>query len=154
MTVYIALGLILLGIALLPLGLRLTGQQITVSEETLSTPLARELWRQSSTPTLGFGAASSPLLPIFGFETYPKAMRRIYDLTRELDAALLRALLSNAHGQTHLQQIQTLQRTTRFIRRHLMVIMTSEGGEPSSEDLEGMIHDLNGVERTIQRMVK
>ena len=155
MTVYIALGMIFLGVMLWPLSRgRRSAPDPGALRGALSTRLARELWRQSSTPSFGLNAVNqgSPLLPILGYELYPRTMRRVYDLSRKLDAELLKALLAEPEDDTRREHVEVLQGTTRRVRRRLMIIMTEGQGEPVLGDLDDLKRALDGVNRALRSL--
>ncbi len=95
--------------------------------------LTHGLLRQTQTPVVG-SLDGSRLVPVFAFEVMPGPMRRLYDMSRTLDAQLLACLHHNSQevsGATETRrQVEALHHMTRGVRRQLVVAMTSAPDEP------------------------
>lgn len=110
-----------------------------------SDPLAWELWRQSQTPRTG-SLQDSLLIPIFAFELMPPPMRRLYDHSRELDAALLEILRQDPSPQRR-RRVLALQQITRGVRRKLVMGLSTDLSEQPSAWLEPLEQHLELVQQ-------
>ena len=150
--VLVALMMIALGLLLWPWRRRQFDWDLGELHGTLTTPLARQLWRQSVTPQLG-PPAGSALLPVFSFDLYPAPMRDLYDHSRELDARLLRALLKRPGDQSLRVAVEALQRRTRAARHRLMVALVNHHDELEVVDVSELKVSLEDVERAVDALM-
>lgn len=150
--VLVALMMIALGLLLWPWRRRQFDWDLGELHGALTTPLARQLWRQSVTPLIG-PPAGSTLLPVFSFDLYPAPMRDLYDRSRELDARLLRALLRRPGDQSLRVTVEALQRQTRSARRRLMVALVNHHDELEVIDLSDLTMSLEEVEREVEALM-
>lgn len=147
--VLIALVMIASGLLLWPWRRRQFDWDLGELHGALTSPLARQLWRQSVTPQLG-PPAGSALLPVFSFDLYPTPMRELYDHSRELDARLLRALLKRPGDRSLRVAVEALQRRTRAARRRLMVALVNHHDELEVIDLSDLKRSLEDVDRAVE----
>ena len=145
-TVLVALGLIALGALLWPRRRRPLNAEAL--KKALATPLARELWRQESTPP----HATSPdtLAPILAFDLYSGPMRRLYDRSRAMDGRMLRALVARPDDVDLQASIRAQQTATREVRRRLMGVLM--GLEDSGAPLDDLDRALDAVNEALRRL--
>lgn len=144
MVVYVALLMILVGLALWPLRRKRAVLDVRALRGALGSPLARQLWRQQITPHLE-PPRGSGLLPIFSYDLYPDDMRDLYDRSRALDGALLRALVAAPEDLGRRARIEGLQQVTRRVRRRLVMALVDAPGEPTVPELSRLEEALDEV---------
>lgn len=134
-------------------GLFLWRRQRVLFEEADEGPeegLARELWRQGSTPATG--SFQNPLIPVFGFDLYPMEMRALYDRTRALDVELWKVLSLAPEDAACKCRVAKLQGVTRGVRKDLILRLMAQPDNPDLGSLEEWGERLGDAEAQLRAL--